>query len=125
MVWLWVSYFARFGASALFGGHLRIVRRPSWAGTLADVGVGLTQVQGRIINNLLNKKFVTPPCNGVGLSPLFVGGFGLWRSLGWSGIVSPWGGGLGAYGVWCFMLSSSPGPQIVSHSTIRCMVSLK
>ena len=77
MVWPGVSYFARFGASALFGGALEIVRRSSWAGTLADVGVGLTQVQGRIINNVLNEKFVTPPCNGVGLSLPFVGGFGL------------------------------------------------
>ena len=100
MVWPWVSYFARSGASALFGGRLGIVRRSSRAGTLVDVGVGLTQVQRRIIKNVLNKKFVTPPCNGVGLSPSFVGGFGLWRSLGWLGIVSPWEWGPGgAWGV--------------------------
>ena len=30
-------------------------------------------MQGRIINNVLNKKFVTLPCNGVGLSPSFDG----------------------------------------------------
>ena len=78
MVWPGVSYFARFVASALFGGgggRIGIVRRSSWAGTLADVGVGLTQVQGRIINNVLNKKFATLPCNGVGLSPSFCWGF--------------------------------------------------
>ena len=54
MVWPGASYFARFGDSALFGGRLGIVRRFSWAGTLADVGVGLTQVQGRIIDNVFN-----------------------------------------------------------------------
>ena len=71
--WPRVSYFARSGASALFGGRLGIVWRSSWAGTLADFGVGLTQVEGRIIDKVLNKKFVTRPCNEVGLTPSFVG----------------------------------------------------
>ena len=77
---------------------------------------------------MLNEKFVTPPCNGVGLTPSFVWGFSLWESLEWSGIVSPWEwgpGGLTACGMWCFMLNSSPGPQIVFHSKIKCMVPLK
>ena len=91
MVWPGVSHFERFEASVLFRGRLGIVRRSSWAGTLADFGVGLTQVQGRIIDNVLNKKFVTPPFNGVGLTLWYDGGFSLWRSLGWSRIVSPWG----------------------------------
>ena len=67
---------------------------------------------------MLNEKFVTPPCNGVGLTPSFVWGFSLWESLEWSGIVSPWEwgpGGLRACGMSCFMLNSSPGPQIVFH----------
>ena len=38
-------------------------------------------MQGRIIDNVLNEKFVTTPCIGVGLIPSFVGGFSLWRSL--------------------------------------------
>ena len=42
---------------------------------------------------MLNEKFVTPPCNGVGLAPSFVWGFSLWESLEWSGIVSPLGVG--------------------------------
>ena len=33
------------------------------------------------MDNVLNEKFVTPPCNGVGLTPSFVGGFGEFRSL--------------------------------------------
>ena len=40
---------------------------------------------------MLKEKFVTPSCNRVGLTTSLVGGFSLWRSLGWSGIVSPWG----------------------------------
>ena len=35
------------------------------------------------------------------------------------------GEGLGARGVWSFMSKTSPGPQIVSHFKIRCMVPLK
>ena len=91
----WGSHFARFGASALFGGSFGIVWRSSWAGALADYGVGLTQVQGGKIDNVLNENFVTPPCNGVGLAPSFVWGFSLWESLEWSGIVSPWEWGPG------------------------------
>ena len=67
---------------------------------------------------MLNEKFVTPPCNGVGLAPFLVWGFSLWESLEWSGIVSPWEwgpGGLRACSMSCFMLNSSPGPQIVFH----------
>ena len=59
MVWPGVSHFVQFGDSALFGGCLGIVWRSSWTGTLVAFGVGLTQVQGRIIANVLNKKFVT------------------------------------------------------------------
>ena len=44
VVWPGVSHFARFGASALFRGSFGIVWRSSWAGALADYGVGLTQV---------------------------------------------------------------------------------
>ena len=84
-----------WGFCFIWGGRLEIVRRSSWAGTLADFGVGLTHVQGRIIDNVLNKKFVTPPCNEVGLTSSFVGGFSLWRLLGWLGIVSPWEWGHG------------------------------
>ena len=32
------------------------------------------------------------------------------------------GGGLEACGVWCFMSNSGPGPQIIFHFEIRCMV---
>ena len=71
------------------------------------VGVGLTQVQGRIINNVL-----------MGVS--VCGGHWDGRGLFLLG-----GGGLGEHGVWCFMSKSSPGSQTVSHLKIRCMVSLK
>ena len=77
---------------------------------------------------MLNEKFVTPPCNGVGLTPSLVWGFSLWGSLEWLEIVSPWEwgpGGLRACSMWCFMLNSSPGPQIVFHHKIKCMVPLK
>ena len=74
------------GASALFGGSLGIIWRPSSYGTLADYDVDLTQVQGRKIDNVLNEKFVTPPCSGVRLTPSFVRGFSLWGSIGPEGM---------------------------------------
>ena len=79
-------------------GSFGIVWRSSWAGALADYGVGLNQVQGGKIDNVLNEKFVTPPCNGVGLARSFVWGFSLWESLEWSRIVSPWEWGPGGRG---------------------------
>ena len=109
-----ITFCAIWGFCSILGSF-GIVWRSSWAGTLADYCVGLTQVQGRKIDNVLSKKFVTSPCNGVGLTPSFVWGFSLLGSLEWSGIISPWEwepGGQRACGMWCFMLNSSPGPQI-------------
>ena len=76
---------------------------------------------------MLNEKVVTPPSSRAGLTPSFVWGFSLWGSLEWSGIVSPWEwlpGGLRVCSMWCLMLNSSPGPQIVFHCKIKCMVPL-
>ena len=44
----------------------------------------MTQVQGAKIDNVLNEKFVTPSCNGVGLTPVFCLGF---QSVGVIGMV--------------------------------------
>ena len=95
VVWPGVSHFARFGASALFGGlwdrlGVFLGWYPGGLWCWSDPSTG------RKIDNVLNEKVVTPPCNGAGLTPSFVWGFSLWGSLEWSGIVSPWEWGLEA-----------------------------
>ena len=57
------------------GESFGIVWRSSWAGILADYGVGLTQVQGGKTDNVLNEKFLTPSLQWGRTNTIFCLGF--------------------------------------------------
>ena len=112
VVWPEVLHFARFGASASFGG--------SWD----RLEVFLTWLPGgfwcwsdlrsrRNNRQCVERKICNSYLHGVGLTPPFVGVSvcgGCWNGRG---LFLLGGRGLGACEVWCFMSNSGSGPQIV------------